>query len=167
MAQSHYLTAAACIAVTCLAHAQTGNVTYRCQDESNRATYTNVKEEMVGKKCTVVSREVSVVPAQQSSQTPPPSPSGGGRTVEQRSPADPTAQRARDTDRRRILEQEMQAAEKQLADARQKLAEQESVRSGGERNYQRVLDRLQPFQDEVRRAEENVEALRKELSPRR
>ena len=58
----------------------------------------------------------------------------------------------------------MQSAERQLAEARKKLTEQESIRSGDEKNYQRVLDRLKPFQDEVRIAEDNVSALRKELS---
>jgi chromosome segregation ATPase len=77
---------------------------------------------------------------------------------------DGQAQRARDTDRRRILQEELQSADKQLAVARQKLAEQETVRNGNERNYERVLERLKPFQDEVRVAEENVVSLKRELS---
>ena len=147
-----------------LAQLSAGGATYRCVDESGRSTYTNVKEEMGGKKCTVVSREVSVVPAQPPTRTAPaaaakPAASGAGS---QR--VDASTQRGRDNDRRRILDEELQSAERQLATAKQTLTQQESVRSGDERNYQRVLDRLKPFQDEVRRAEENVAALKREIS---
>jgi len=38
------------------------------------------------------------------------------------------------------------------------------VRSGDEKNYQRVLDRVQPYKDAVERHERNVSALRKELA---
>jgi hypothetical protein len=38
------------------------------------------------------------------------------------------------------------------------------VRYGDEQNYQRVLDRLKPFQDAVERHERNIAALRKELA---
>ncbi len=37
------------------------------------------------------------------------------------------------------------------------------MRHGDERNYQRVLDRLKPFQEAVERHERNVAALKKEL----
>lgn len=160
-------------AVGALAQAPSAGATYRCVDEAGRSTYTNVREEMAGKKCTVVSREVSVVPA----PAVAPAPSGVARPSAARSSSDGSAggtggaskvdastQRSRDGDRKRILEQELQSAEKQLAEARKKLTEQESVRTGDEKNYQRVLDRLKPFQDEVRIAEDNVSAIRKELS---
>ena len=42
--------------------------------------------------------------------------------------------------------------------------EQESVRTGDERNYARVLERLQPFKDRVDTHEKNVEALKRELA---
>ncbi len=38
------------------------------------------------------------------------------------------------------------------------------MRSGDERNYQKVLDRLQPYKDEVERHQKNVEALKKEIN---
>ena len=50
-----------------------------------------------------------------------------------------------------------------LADARKKLTEQEAIRTGDEKNYQRVLDRLKPFQDTVEVHQKNVEALKREL----
>ncbi|HMK22630.1 MAG TPA: DUF4124 domain-containing protein, partial [Terriglobales bacterium] len=43
-------------------HAQ--SEVYKCPDASGRPTYTNVKRDTVGKKCTLVVKEVQVVPAQ-------------------------------------------------------------------------------------------------------
>ncbi len=155
--------------------------TYKCVDGAGRSTYTNVREEMTGKKCVVVSREVSVVPAQEPAPVParpaaksasPAAKSGGSAA----SPAgsatrdgtaqrvDPSTQKTRDNDRRRILEEELRTAERELETSKKNLAAQEAVRSGDERNYQRVLDRLKPFQDEVRRSEDNVAALKREIS---
>jgi hypothetical protein len=64
---------------------------------------------------------------------------------------------------REILEKELAAEQELLARARQELVEQEATRSGDERNYARVLERLQPYKDNVDLHEKNVEALRREL----
>ena len=77
---------------------------------------------------------------------------------------DAATQRTRDDARRKILDDELSGEEKALAKAKEELTEQESVRSGDERNYQKVLDRLQPYKDEVERHEKNVEALKKEIN---
>ena len=141
--------------------AAAGATTYKCIDSTGRSTYTNVNEDLGGKKCTVVSREVSVVPvappapARQGTQT------DAGKGVAR---VDAQTQRSRDDQRRFILQRELQDAEKQLVEARKKLAEQEAIRGGDERNYQRVLDRLKPYQDEVRVAEDNVAAVKRELA---
>ncbi len=129
--------------------------TFKCLDANGRATYTNMKEETKGKNCTVVMREISVVPAAPRAAAPP-SPAGFPKV-------DPATQKARDEGRRRILEDELGGEEKALEQARAELKEQESIRTGDERNYQRVLDRLQKYKDEVERHEKNVAALKKEL----
>jgi len=51
-----------------------------------------------------------------------------------------------------------------LVDARRKLAEQEAVRTGEEKNYAKVLERLQPYRDAVEVHSKNIEALKRELS---
>ena len=77
---------------------------------------------------------------------------------------DGQTQKKRDDERRRILETELADEQQQLESARQKLAEQEAIRTGDERNYQRFLDRVQPFRDAVANHERNIEAIRREIS---
>ncbi len=77
---------------------------------------------------------------------------------------DDKTQKKRDGERRRILEDELASELQQLEQAKQQLAEQESVRTGGERNYQKFLDRVQPFRDAVANHERNIEAIKREIS---
>jgi hypothetical protein len=133
--------------------------TFKCIDANGRATYTNMKDETKGKNCSVVMREISVVPAV------PPARGVAANTSPSGFPkVDPATQKNRDGARRRILEEELSGEEKALAQAKTELTEQESIRTGDEKNYQRVLDRLQKYKDEVEQHEKNVEALKKELS---
>lgn len=133
--------------------------TFKCIDANGRATYTNMKEEAKGKNCTVVMREISVVPGVPAPRAAPANPTPAGFPK-----VDPGTQKNRDGARRRILEEELSGEEKALVQAKAELTEQEGIRTGDERNYQRVLDRLQKYKDEVERHEKNVEALKKELS---
>jgi len=73
-------------------------------------------------------------------------------------------QKLRDDERRRILEQEIADETKQLALAKEQLAAQESVRNGNERNYERFLERVQPYRDAVAAHERNIEAIKLEIS---
>lgn len=133
--------------------------TFKCVDANGRATYTNMKEEAKGKNCTVVMREISVVPATPAARVPAANSSPAGFPK-----VDAATQKNRDGARRRILEEELSGEEKALAQAKAELTEQEGIRTGDEKNYQRVLDRLQKYQDEVERHQKNVEALKKELN---
>jgi hypothetical protein len=133
--------------------------TYRCVDPNGRSTYTNVPEEMAGRKCTAVSREVSVVTA-----PPPATKAPGTNAKEVRSPKGPAPAANRANERRRILQEELGDEEKRLSDAKQKLADQQSVRSGDERNYQRVIDRLKPYVEAIEQHEKNIAQLKRELS---
>ena len=138
----------------------TGTV-WRCLEQDNKAHYTNIKKETEGKQCIVVTREVSVVSAPAQVPTPraaaTPTPPNVPRV-------DKDTQKSRDDGRRRILEDELFTEEKGLSDAKAKLAEQEGVRNADEKNYQRVLDRLKPYQDAIERHERNVSALKRELA---
>lgn len=127
---------------------------YKCVDEDGHVTYTNTKPSPKAK-CSALSRDqrVSTVPGRAANT---PSPAGFPRV-------NGDVQKARDNDRRMILEQELAAEQKNLEQAKKELADQEAIRTGDERNYQRVLDRLQPFKDKVALHERNLEALKKEI----
>jgi hypothetical protein len=132
---------------------------FKCTDAQGSVTYSN----MQGRNC----KRLNVEPPSGGRTHSSVGSSGGGSTSTSPSSfprVDGPTQKARDDDRRRILEQEVAAEQKNLEQARRELAEQEAVRSGDERNYQRVLDRLQPFKDRVALHERNIEAIRKEIS---
>jgi uncharacterized protein DUF4124 len=129
--------------------AQAQGEIYKCPDAMGRPTYTNVKRDTAGKGCTMVSREVSVVPAIPVARTVPAKATG------------PVL--SRDESRRKILENELESEQKLLSDAKVKLAEQEGTRSGEERNYVRVQDRLKPYQETVELHQKNIEQLQREL----
>jgi hypothetical protein len=123
-------------------------------DSEGRVTYSNVPIKNAKK----VSCFEPVKPPPQSA-APQPQPEAAARPR-----VDSSTQRQRDADRRSILEAELQSEENQLADAKRQLAEQEAVRTGDERNYERVLERLKPYQEAVAQHEKNVAALRQELA---
>ena len=128
---------------------------YKCVDDDGHVTYTNTKPSAKAK-CSALSRDqrVSTVPGRAANT---PSPTGFPKV-------DGNTQKARDNDRRKILEQELETEQKNLDQAKKELAEQEAVRTGDERNYQRVLDRLKPYMDTVEQHEKNIAQLRRELS---
>jgi chromosome segregation ATPase len=138
------------------ARAQQATEIYKCVDASGRPLYTSNKRETDGKKCELVSREINVVPPQKPA-------SGGARPSDfpRESSADRLAARER---QRAILEKELATEQAALAKAQQDLAAQEAVRTGDERNYARVEERLQPFKDSVETHQKNIEALRRELA---
>jgi hypothetical protein len=129
---------------------------YKCTDEQGHVTYTNQKTSVKG--CALLSKDqaVSTIEGPKRAAAPAASPASFPKV-------DGETQKKRDGDRRRILEEELAAEEKGLEQARKQLSEQESVRLGDEKNYQRVLDRLQPYKDKVALHERNIEALKREI----
>jgi hypothetical protein len=141
------------------ARAQQVTEIWKCQDERGRPLYTSDKRETTGKKCELVSREVNVAPgtpgAKPGAKAPPP-PGFPKESVNDRAAA---KAKQRDT-----LEKELSQEEQMLAEAKRKLAEQEAIRTGDEKNYAKVLARLQPYRDAVEVHDKNVQALKRELS---
>ena len=64
---------------------------------------------------------------------------------------------------RAALESELASEEALLTKAKAELAEQESIRGGDEKNYAKVLERLQKYKDNVELHQKNATELRKEL----
>jgi septal ring factor EnvC (AmiA/AmiB activator) len=131
---------------------------YRCVDADGRRHYTNAKKETAGMKCELVTSQINVAPPFSKPQASTArTPSGFPRE----SAKDSANARER---QREILEKELTAEQQALVKAKQALAEQESVRSGDERNYARVQERLQPFKDTIQNHEKNIAALQRELA---
>ncbi len=134
--------------------AQQSTEIYKCLDASGRPSYTNDKRETAGKKCELVTTQINVAPAPKPAARAP-------ATFPKETPAERANAKGRQRD---ILEKELAAETDGLAKARQELAEQEAIRTGDERNYARVLERLQPYKDRIETHERNIEALKRELA---
>src|SRR4030095_406151 len=129
---------------------------FKCRDAQGRWTYTNDRRQAEKEKCEQVTTQVNVAPAQKagrSASSPP--------TFPRESSAERLSGRNR---QREILQQELASEEAALTNARQALAEQEAIRSGDERNYARVEERLKPFQEAVDSHQKNIEALKREIA---
>ena len=133
------------------------DVMYQCVDEHGNKTFSNVRLGGKGFKCTAMDLGPATSVPEPAPAAKVPSPANFPKVGE-------NTQRERDNDRRRILENELEAEQKNLEQAKKELAEQEASRSGGERNYQRVLERLEPFKNKVALHERNIEAIQKELA---
>ena len=133
---------------------------WSCRDKEGHTYVTNLREDTTGKDCRVVQQtRVQVVPA----QAGPPKPAA--KTPPGAFPKEDAQQRASAKERQReILEGELKKEQGLLDDARKELAEQESVRYGDERNYARVLERLQKYKDAVELHEKNIDSLNRELT---
>ena len=141
---------------------------FKCVEEGGRVTYSNAQT----KGCTRLNvGPINAVPAAKSGSA------GNANSSVNRSAGsegfprvNTETQRARDDERRRILDQELASEQAALAAARKQLVEQESQVQPEERNVAgkginagKVEQRLQPVRDRVALHERNIEALRKEI----
>ena len=146
--KSKYMIAAGLCLSFC-AHAEI----YKSVDSQGHVTYSNVPNKGAIK---LDLEPLSVIPAlkpKTKAETPSEFPRVDGDT-----------QKKRDDTRSKLLGQELEAEQKLLTEAQLALKEGEAVRLGGEKNYQKYLDRVQKLKDEVTLHEKNIEALNKELA---
>lgn len=136
--------------------AQAQSAIYKCTSPDGGTLISNAR---VDKSCkAVVTGPDSSMPAPKvkaPGAAANPSPAGFPKVAEDQ-------QKARDTDRKRILEQELAGEQKNLDQAKRELAEQEALKPSNEEK-QRGLDRLQPYKDRVAQHERNIAAINKEL----
>ena len=116
---------------------------FKCVDSKGDVTYSEKKENTA---CVAVTGAVNVVPAVKVA------------------PRAAIAPRAEASDQRTELQKQIATQEAALSEAKKALAEQEDIRLGGEANYQRVLDRLQIYQDKIAEIEKNLAQLREQLA---
>ena len=132
---------------------------WECMDDSGNRRFTNIKSE---------SRGCKLIDVGPTNTMPAGKPQAASKATPRDFPkVDGDTQRQRDAERRKILDQEMATEQKLLDQARKELSEQESQRFGSERNYQRVLDRLEPYKKKVKLHEDNIVSLRRELTSTR
>lgn len=86
-----------------------------------------------------------------------PARSGEGRV-------DPAEQRARDSDARRILSEELRREEARLAEMQREFNNGEPERRGDERNYARYQQRVADMRAAIQRKEADLAAIRRELA---
>ena len=77
---------------------------------------------------------------------------------------DPSAQRQRDSDARRILEAELRREEDRLVGLKRDYANGEPERRGDERNFQKYLERVADMKAGISRTESDIAALKRELA---
>jgi hypothetical protein len=134
---------------------------YECMEPNGNKLFTSDPKEAKAKGCKTMNlgppNTVSGPAKPQAKSTTAPPPQGFPKV-------DKDTQKQRDSDRRKLLEQELANEEKLLAQAKKELAEQESIRLGSEFNYQRVLNRLEPYKKKVALHENNVANLKRELA---
>lgn len=132
---------------------------YKCLGSDGRVTYTNQK----GKNCEIISQDKPI----STFNTPPAKPKQATPVDFPRVNGD--QQKARDNDRRAILEQELASEQKNLDEARKILAEQEALilpeerlQGGGIQGAKRE-ERIQTYRDKLKLHERNIESIRKEI----
>ncbi len=93
-----------------------------------------------------------------------PAPAGDSASRPADTKVTPADQKARDTDKRRILEAELKREEERLSGLKRDYANGQPERRGDERNYQKYLDRVAEMKAAVERSESDVAALKRELA---
>lgn len=122
---------------------------YKCTDAGGGTVISNTRVE---KNCKVITsgpaNTVPVPATPKAKATAAPTPSGFPRVGDD-------TQKARDGDRRHILEQELAGEQRSLEQAKKDLAEQEAART--------APDRLAPYRERIAQHERNLAAIQKEL----
>jgi hypothetical protein len=154
--------------------ARADSTVYKCVDKSGRVEFTDINKP--GCKALDLPGYIPA-PPQAARPNPAPSPAvtmrQGAARPSSASPAaspssfprvDTSTQRARDDDRREILNEELRAEEKKLADLRATFNNGEPERQGNEKNYAKYQERVAGMRDDIGRAEKNIEAIRREIA---
>jgi len=142
------------------AGAQDGTVTYRCPNNDYKNTISAKEAEKLGCK-KLEGAPVTVI------QMTKPRPQGttvpAAATGSSPAKVDPAAQRARDSDARRILENELRTEEERLAALKKEYNNGQPERQGNEQNYQKYVDRVGQLSAAITRKEADIAAIRREL----
>ncbi|WP_343730280.1 DUF4124 domain-containing protein [Duganella sp.] len=150
------------LALLALAGAAHGQI-YKCQPPGGSVEFTDINR---GSYCklmdlpgmTVPAPPRRVAPSPRNAQPAPLATPGSFPRV------DSAEQRARDDDRRGILEEELKNELQKLSELRREFNNGEPERRGDERNYAKYQERVAAMRDSISRSEKNVDALKREIA---
>ena len=113
----------------------------------------------------VIERSPPVIFIEAAKPTPPkPEASAERSERSERDRVDPNVQKARDSDRRAVLDAELRSAEARLADLKREYADGNPERRGDERNYAKYQERVAELKAAIARQEADIQALKRELA---
>jgi len=153
---------AAAVSGAVWAQATDGSVMYRCPGNDYKNTISAKEAEKLGCRLiegaplTIIQTTRPQPQARVGTPVPAASVASGARI-------DPVAQRARDSDARRILESELKVEEERLAAMQKEFAGGQPERRGDEKNYQKYIDRVAEMNAAIARKQTDVAAIRREL----
>jgi hypothetical protein len=135
-------------------------IIYKCVDENGRIEFTDTSKR--GCKVLDIPGSISAPPRYRSvaptrAAAPAASPTDFPKV-------NGAQQRARDGDRREILNDELRSEENKLAELRRDFNNGEPERQGNERNFAKYQERVAQMKDSIGRAEKNIDALRREIA---
>ncbi len=152
------------ILLTTLGAQATAGPIYRCQNASGVVEYSNsAPADEKARGCQKIDLPtITTIPA-------PAQPRAGGSGAGPAKSANAfpavsaESQKARDSDRARILQDELKREEDRLASLRESFNNGQPERNGDERNYQKYLDRVEKMRSDIASHQSNVDTLRREL----
>jgi hypothetical protein len=149
----------ACGAVPALsAETPDSTVMYRCPGNDYKNTITAKEAERLGCK-RIEGAPVTIIQMTKPRAATPVPAAGGGSAVR----VDPVAQRARDSDARRILEGELRVEEEKMAVMQKEFNNGQPERQGDEKNFQKYLDRVNDMRAAIARKLTDIAALQREI----
>ncbi len=156
--------AAAALAASGIAH---GQVMYKCVDEAGRVLYTDTLKpgcKALDLPSTGATGPIAAPARRGATPAPARSTAAPAATPAEFPRVSTYQQKARDDDRREILNDELRSEDKKLAELRREFNNGEPERQGNEKNYAKYLDRVAQLRDSIGRAEKNVDALKREIA---
>ncbi len=138
-------------------HAHAESEVYLCVDEHGNKEYKNTG---LTKGCKKVELQgITIVPA----PVLPASSKKSAKAPSDFPKVDDSTQKARDSDRKQILQDELKNEEQKLANQKKEFNNGEPERQGNEKNYAKYQERVTAMKDDIARTEKNIEALKREI----
>jgi hypothetical protein len=134
---------------------------YKCQPPGGSVEFTDINR---GSFCKLMDLPGTTVPAPPRRSAPSPRNAQPVAVPGEFPRVDGAEQRARDADRRGILEDELKTEQQKLADLRRDFNNGEPERRGDERNYAKYQERVAALSDSISRSEKNIDALKREIA---